>query len=166
MTARTRTRSASTAKVDEGERNICLNKRARYDYELGERFEAGLVLAGTEVKSLRDGGADLRDAFAAIRGGELYLVNAQIAAYANASHFNHEPRRDRKLLLHRREIAKLTGQLKLKGLTVVPVRMYFKRGRAKVELALAKGKKQYDRRADTAEREARRELDRAMRIRR
>lgn len=151
------------AASEDGEKVICWNKRARFDFELGERFEAGVVLAGSEVKSLRDGQADLRDAYAMLRGNELFLVNAQIAPYANASHFQHEPRRDRKLLLHRAEIDKLASQIKLRGLTVVPLRLYFKKGRAKVEVALAKGKKKYDRRADVAERDAKRAIERAQR---
>ena len=129
-------------------------------------FEAGLVLVGSEVKSLRDGKANLLDSYARIHKGEAFLVNCHISAYAGANQFNHEPTRLRKLLLHEREIERLTGKTKEKGLTLVPLRMYFKNGRAKVELGLARGKKNYDKRETLKRNEAAREMDRSMRARR
>lgn len=129
-------------------------------------MEAGLVLSGSEVKSLRAGGAQIQRAFADIRGDELWLVGANIATYEQAGIANHEPDRDRKLLLHRREIDSLLGKVRERGLTLVPTRMYFKDGRVKVELALAKGKEVRDKRRDIAERDARRQMERALKDRR
>ncbi len=149
-----------------GTKLITDNRRARHDYELLERFEAGIVLAGTEVKSLRAGKASLQHAFAHVRDGDVYLVGANIPEYPQASRQNHDPDRDRKLLLHRREIDSLTGKVKEKGLTLVPTRLYFKDGRVKVELALARGKETRDKRRDIAEREAKRQLERALKERR
>ncbi len=149
-----------------GTKLIAENRRARHDYHLLDRFEAGIALTGTEVKSLRDGRADLARAFADLRGGEVWLVGAHIAEYAQGNMQNHDPDRDRKLLLHRREIASLTGKVKERGFTLVPTRLYFKDGRAKVELALARGKEQHDRRRDIAKRDADRQIDRALRQRR
>ena len=131
------TKKSATA----GEQIICVNRQARHNYFIDEVFEAGLVLVGSEVKSLRDGKANLVDSYARIHKGEAFLVNAHISAYPGANQFNHEPTRLRKLLLHEREIERLTGKTKEKGLTLVPLRMYFKNGRAKVELGLARGKK-------------------------
>jgi SsrA-binding protein len=145
---------------------IVENRRARHDYELLERFEAGLVLTGTEVKSLRQGRASLAQAFADVRGSELWLVGASIAAYEEGNIANHDPERDRKLLLHRREIASLIGKVREKGLTLVPTRMYWKDGRAKVELALARGKQIHDKRRDIAKRDAQRQIERALKSRR
>jgi SsrA-binding protein len=139
---------------------------ARHDYELLERFEAGLVLTGTEVKSLRQGRASLAQAFADVRGSEVWLVGANIAAYEQGNIANHDPDRDRKLLLHRREIASLIGKVHEKGLTLVPTRMYWKNGRAKVELALARGKQRVDKRRDIAKRDAQRQIERALSRRR
>ncbi len=144
------------------EKLIAENLRARHDYELLDRFEAGLVLTGTEVKSLRAGRARLGQAWAEIRGGEAWLQGAEIAAYEQGNRANHEPVRPRKLLLHRREIDRLYGQVREKGLTLVATRLYFKDGRAKVELGLARGKAMHDKRRAIAERDARREMDRAV----
>ncbi len=149
-----------------GEKLIVDNRRARHDYELLERFEAGLVLTGTEVKSLREGRATLTQAFGDVRGAEVWLVGASIATYDQGNIANHEPERDRKLLLHRHEIASLIGKVREKGLTLVPTRMYWKDGRAKVELALARGKQTIDKRRDIAKREADRAMQRALKSRR
>lgn len=145
------------------DRDIAVNRRARHEFHIEETFEAGLVLLGSEIKALRAGKASLRDSYGRIEGDEVWLWNAHISPYAPASQFGHEPTRARKLLLHRAEIARLTGKVKERGLTLVPLRLYFKNGRAKVELALARGKKQHDKRAAIKEREVRREMDRAMR---
>ena len=145
---------------------ITQNRRARHDYEIIDTFEAGLVLEGSEVKSLRDGQANLKDSFAQIRDGEAWLVGAYIAPYSFSRGGGHEPERSRKLLLHRREIDKIGGQLAEKGLTLVPVRMYFKEGVVKVELGLGRGKRAYDKRQSIKEREEKREMDRAIRRRR
>ena len=141
------------------------NRRARHEYELLERVEAGLVLQGTEVKALREGRATIQRAFADVRGDEIWLVGANIAAYDKGGFANHDPERDRKLLLHRREIDRLRGRVQEKGLTLVPTRLYFKDGRAKVELALAKGKELRDKRGDIAKREADRQIERALKSR-
>jgi SsrA-binding protein len=148
-----------------GTKLIAENRRARHDYQLLERVEAGLALTGTEVKSLRAGRGNIQRAFADLRGGELYLVGAHIGEYAQGNLANHEPERDRKLLLHRREIDSLAGKVQERGLTLVPTRLYFKDGRAKVELALARGKEARDRRRDIAERDARRQIERALKSR-
>jgi SsrA-binding protein len=149
-----------------GEKLIADNRRARHDYELLERFEAGLVLTGTEVKSLRQGRASLAQAFADVRDGEVWLVGAEIATYEQGNIANHEPSRDRKLLLHRGEISSLYGKVRERGLTLVPTRMYWKDGRAKVEIALARGKQTIDKRRDIAKREADRAMQRALKARR
>ena len=138
------------------------NRRARYEYEILDRAEAGIALAGSEVKSIRAGNVSLNEAFARVRDGELWLVNMYVQPYKEASFTNHEPRRPRKLLLHRGEIDRIAGRAGEKGLTIVPLRLYFKRGIAKVEIGLARGKKLWDKRRATAERDARRELDRAV----
>jgi SsrA-binding protein len=149
-----------------GEKLIVDNRRARFDYELLERFEAGLVLTGTEVKSLRQGRVSLTHAFGDVRDGEVWLVGADIATYDQGNIANHEPERDRKLLLRRSEIASLVGKVREKGLTLVPTRMYWKDGRAKVELALGRGKQTIDKRRDIAKREADRAIQRALKSRR
>jgi len=149
-----------------GTKLIAENRRARRDYELLERVEAGLVLSGAEVKSARDGKVQLAQAYADIRGGEAWLVGASIAEYAQAGPSGHEPDRDRKLLLHRGEIDSLYGKVREKGLTLVPLRMYFKDGRVKVELALARGRERADRRRVIAERDAQRQIERAVKRRR
>jgi SsrA-binding protein len=148
------------------EKTIAENRRARHDYHLLERLEAGLVLTGTEVKSLRNGRATLAQAYADVRDGEAWLVGLEIATYDQGNRANHEPTRPRKLLLHRREIDSLYGKVREKGLTIVPTRLYFKDGRVKVELAVARGKEQRDKRRDVMEREARRAMERAVSRRR
>src|SRR6478735_11659172 len=144
------------------EKLIVDNRRARHDYELLERVEAGLVLTGTEVKSLREGRATLGQAYADVRDGEVWLHGAEIAIYDQGNRANHEPTRARKLLLHRREIDSLYGMVREKGLTIVPTRLYFKNGRVKVELAVARGKEQRDKRRDLADRDAKRQMERAF----
>ena len=145
-----------------GKKIICVNKRARFDYAIDEMFEAGLVLQGTEVKSLRAGRATLKDAYAEVRDGEMFLLHAHINQYEQANRFNHEPERPRKLLLHKREIHRLAGKTQERGLTLIPTRMYFSRGKAKVELGLGKGKRQYDKRQDMKRRDAQRDIARAL----
>ena len=137
--------------------DVATNRQASFRFNLLERFEAGLVLTGTEVKSLREGKAQLKDGYAAIRDGEVWLYNVHIAPYPPATTENHEPERPRKLLMHRREIERLIGKTREKGLTIIPTRLYFKDSHAKVEIALAKGKKSYDKRHTLAERTANRE---------
>jgi len=145
------------------DRDIAVNRRARHEFHIEETVEAGIVLLGSEIKSLRAGKANLKDSYGRIERDEVWLANAHISPYGPASQFGHEPTRARKLLLHREEIARLTGKVKERGLTLVPLRLYFKNGRAKVELALARGKKQHDKRESIKEREVKREMDRAMR---
>ena len=142
--------------------DIATNRQASFKYELLERWEAGIQLMGSEVKSLRDGKAQLKDSYAAMRDGELWLYNMHIAPYAPASRENHEPERPRKLLLHRRELDRLIGRTQEKGLTLVPTRLYFKGPRAKVEVALARGKDVGDKRRAIKAREQRREIERAL----
>src|SRR5918999_5021189 len=149
-----------------GEKPIAENRKARHDYHFLERFEAGLALTGSEVKSLREGRASLQQAYADVRDGEAWLLGAHIDTYDQAGIANHEPDRDRKLLLHRREIDSLYGKVREKGLTLVPVRLYFKNGRAKVEIALARGKDVRDKRRDIAKRESDRQIERALKARR
>lgn len=141
---------------------VTQNRKARYDYAILDRWEAGMVLTGTEVKSLRAGKANLKDSYARVENGEVFLHQFHISPYEKESHFNHHPLRTRKLLLHKKEIKKLKGSVEEKGLTLVPLKVYFKNGIAKVELALAKGKKTYDRRADIAKRDSDREIARAF----
>jgi SsrA-binding protein len=148
-----------------GEKLIVDNRRARHDYHLLERLEAGIVLTGTEVKSLRDGRASLQQAYADVRGGEVWLVGSHISVYDQGNIANHDPDRDRKLLLHKKEVASLTGKVAQRGLTLVPTKLYFKNGRAKVELALARGKELRDKRRDIAKREADRDMQRALKSR-
>src|SRR5919107_421358 len=143
--------------------DVATNRSASYRYNLLDKWEAGLVLTGTEVKSLRDGKAQIKDGYAAVRDGEVWLHNVHIPPYAPASRENHEPERSRKLLLHRREIQRLVGRPREKGLTIVPPRLYFSGGRAKVEIALAKGKDVGDKRQSIKEREMKREMERAIR---
>jgi SsrA-binding protein len=152
--------------AEQGLKMIARNRRARHDYQIEEVFEAGLVLTGTEVKSLRAGRASLTDGFGQISDHEVWLHNVHIPEYTQGTWTNHEPRRTRKLLMHRREIDKLTSQTTERGLTLVPLALYFKDGKAKVELALARGKRTYDKRHDLAARDAAREVDRALRRRR
>jgi len=143
--------------------DVATNRQASHRYDLLDRLETGMALQGTEVKSLRTGGAQLKDGFASIRGGELWLHNVHIPPYAPASRDNHEPERDRKLLAHRREIDRLVGRIQERGLTLVPTRIYFRDGRAKVEIAVARGKDRFDKREAIRERETRRDMDRALR---
>jgi SsrA-binding protein len=145
------------------DRVIATNRRARHEYEILETFEAGLVLRGTEVKSLRTGQVNFKDSYATVRHDELWLLGCHISPYSHGTDANHDPERDRKLLLHRREITRLTGKIAERGLTVVPLKLYFKNGRAKIEIGLARGKKLHDKRATLRERETRREMDRAVR---
>jgi len=145
---------------------VCQNKKARYDYEIIEVIEAGMVLLGTEVKSLRQGRANLKDSYARIKDGELFLMQSHISPYTHASYDNHEPDRARKLLVHKREIKRLQGKTQEKGLTLVPLKIYFKDGRAKVELALARGKRSYDKRETLKRKTEARELERAIKDRR
>jgi SsrA-binding protein len=144
-----------------GRKAIASNRRARHDYSILETYEAGIVLVGTEVKSLRAGRASLTDAYANIEGGELYLRNLHVPEYTQGTWTNHEPRRTRKLLMHRAEIAKLIGKTQESGLTLVPLQLYFSDGKVKVEIALARGKRDYDKRQDLAKRDAQREMTRA-----
>ncbi len=144
------------------EKTLVSNRQAFHDYHIVETVEAGLSLVGTEVKSIRGGNANLRDAYARAENGEIWLWNAHIAPFDQGNRWNHEPRRPRRLLLHTREIGRLSSKSKESGFTLVPLRLYERRGRLKLELALAKGKRQYDKRAAIAERETKREIDRAV----
>ena len=145
-------------KPDDGLKIVAVNRKARHDYHLSDHMEAGLALRGTEVKSAREGRVNLKDSYAAERGGELYLMQCHISPYSHAYYENHDPLRPRKLLVHRRELRKLIGKISQRGLTLIPTRVYFRRGRLKVELALAKGKKLHDRRAAVRERDLDREV--------
>lgn len=146
-------------------RTLATNRKAFHDYFIEETHEAGIVLTGTEIKSVRAGRVNLRDAYAQIQNGELWLLNVHISPYDPGSRYNVDPYRRRKLLLHRREINRLMGRVQEKGLTLVPLRLYLKRNRAKVELALVRGKRQYDKRASIAKRESDREIERALKDR-
>lgn len=146
-----------------GRKLITSNRRATHDYEILETFEAGLVLLGPEVKSLREGRANLSDSYAVLRRGEAFLVNAHVSPYEKAGRDNSEPRRERKLLMHRAELSRLGPKLAERGFTLIPLSLYFKAGRAKVELGLARGKKQYDKRQTLKKREQEREMERATR---
>jgi SsrA-binding protein len=142
------------------EKLICQNKKAWHNYFIEDKYEAGIALLGTEVKSLRDGKANLGDSYAKIQRGEVFLVDAHISAYRFGNRFNHDPLRTRKLLLHRREIRRLVGKVQEKGLTLIPLRLYFSDGRAKVELGLAKGKKLFDKRETLKRKTMEREMER------
>ncbi|HWC34877.1 MAG TPA: SsrA-binding protein SmpB [Mycobacteriales bacterium] len=146
---------------ESGRKLIAQNRKARHDYAIEDVYEAGVVLQGTEVKSLRAGRASLVDSYATVRDGEVWLENLHIPEYTQGTWTNHEPRRRRKLLLHREEIAKLVGKTKESGLTLVPLQLYFKDGKVKVEIALARGKRAYDKRQTLAARDAAREIERA-----
>jgi SsrA-binding protein len=148
-----------------GEKIVCLNRKARHEYDILETLEGGLVLTGTEVKSLRQGQASIKEAHAIVKNGEIFLVDCHIPPYVFGNMNNHEPRRQRKVLLHGREIKRLTGKLAEKGLSLVPLRIYFRRGLAKVELALARGRKTRDKRNAIRERDVKREMDREARER-
>jgi SsrA-binding protein len=147
----------------DGDRSVATNRRARHEYEILETVEAGLALRGTEVKSLRAGLVNFKDSYATIRNEEAWLTGCHISPYSHGTDANHDPERDRKLLLHRRELNRLTGKVAERGLTLIPLRIYFKGGRAKLELGLARGKKLHDKRSTLREREVRREMDRAAR---
>ena len=150
-------------KATEGIKVVATNRKARHDYAIEDTIEAGIVLIGSEIKSIRGGQVNLRDSYASIEGGEVWLHNTHIAPYDPASRFGHEPRRKRKLLLHKRQIARLASRVQEKGYTLIPLRMYLRNNRAKVELALARGKRQYDKRAAIAKREDQRRAQRALR---
>lgn len=148
-----------------GEKLVAQNRRARHDYLLGDRFEAGMVLKGSEVKSLREGHVDLKDSYVFVRRGEAFLAQCYIGPYAFARDGGHEPERERKLLLHKREIERIRKQVDEKGVTLVPLRLYFSKGKAKLEFAIGRGKQRYDKRQALKERTQQREIDRAMRRR-
>jgi SsrA-binding protein len=143
-------------------RPICRNRRAFHEYEIMERLECGVVLVGTEVKSLRDGHCQLEDSYAKLEDGELWLIGCEIPEYAMGNRLNHKPKRSRKLLLHRRELAKFAGKASQRGFTLVPTSVYFKNGRAKVEIAVARGKQAHDKRQALKKADAKRDIDRAM----
>ena len=151
--------------IKEGERAkiIAVNRRATHDYHIDERIEAGLQLTGTEIKSIREGRINLREGYARIQNGEAWLTNVHIAPYEHGNRYNHEPLRERKLLLHRREISELIGKVRQRGYTLVPLQVYLKHGKAKVELGLARGKREYDKRESIARRDAEREIERGLR---
>jgi SsrA-binding protein len=151
---------------DSGIHVICRNRRAFHEYEVSDTLECGLVLTGTEVKSLRDGSASLEDAYAKVEGGEVWLLGSDIPEYSMGNRMNHKPKRPRKLLLHRREIARFAGKASQRGFTLVPLRLYFKGGRAKVELAVASGKALYDKRQAQKKADAQREIRREISDRR
>ncbi len=144
------------------EKNITVNRKAQHEYFIIQTYEAGIVLVGTEVKSLREGKVNLVDSYATIKNGEVWLISAHISEYRQGNINNHNPTRDRKLLLNKNEIRKLIGKTKEKGLTLIPLRMYFKNGRVKIEIALAKGKKSYDKRETIAKRDFQREQERRI----
>lgn len=145
---------------------LASNRKAYHDYHIDETYETGIALTGTEIKSVRAGSVNLRDAYAQVRNGELWMLNVHIAPYEPASRQNVDPYRDRKLLMHRKEILRLFGKVQEKGYTLVPLRMYLKKNRAKVEIGLARGKKQYDKREAISKRDAAREMERAVKERR
>src|SRR5579884_3844191 len=147
---------------EEGVKIICRNRRAFHEYEIMDTLECGIVLTGTEVKSLREGSASLEDAYAKIDDGEVWLIGSDIPEYSMGNRMNHKPKRPRKLLLHRREIARFAGKASQRGFTLVPLRMYFKNGRAKVELAVCKGKQLHDKRQDLKKKDAEREIRRNL----
>ncbi|GAB4337545.1 MAG: SsrA-binding protein SmpB [Candidatus Abyssubacteria bacterium] len=148
-----------------GEKIVTINRKARHNYEILESFEAGMALTGTEVKSLREGRVNLKDSYAKVEGGEVYLVNSHISPYSHGNIQNHDPLRERKLLLHKGEIKRLRGKTEERGLTLIPLKIYFSRGRAKIELALARGKRQYDKREQIKRRDADREMEREFKAR-
>jgi SsrA-binding protein len=155
--------NARMADREAGPQTIAVNRKARHEYHIDDTFEAGLVLRGTEIKSIRDGKVNLADAYARVEKGEAWLVGAHIAPWAGGNRYNHEPRRDRKLLLHRSQIDELLGRAKAKGQTIVPLRLYINdRGKAKLELGLARGKQWHDRRREIAARDARRDVEREL----
>src|SRR6266446_3258731 len=154
--------AAPKKKSDDGIEVICRNRRARHDYHVFDTLECGIVLTGTEVKSLREGQSSLEDAYAKIEDGEVWLIGSDIPEYSMAHRMNHKPKRPRKLLLHRREIAKFAGKASERGFTLVPLRLYFKKGVAKVEIAVARGKKLFDKREAKKKADAQREIKRVL----
>lgn len=150
---------------NEGIKTVCENRKARHDYFIHEVYETGMVLQGTEVKSLRDGRANLKDSYGEIKNGEVWIQHMHISPFEQGNIFNHDPLRARKLLMHKPEIVKLFSKTREKGYTLVPLKIYFKRGKAKLELALASGKKNYDKRRDLAEKAVRRDVERELRDR-
>ena len=148
--------------MSERVKQIARNRKAYHDYFIGEKIEAGIALVGTEVKSIRQGQINLKDSYATVRDGEMWLIGVNISPYEQGNRFNHEPERDRRLLLHKREILRLYGQIKQQGLTLVPTRVYFKNGRVKVEIGVARGKKLYDKRESEAKRQADRAIERRL----
>jgi SsrA-binding protein len=163
--AKTPTKPSGSKASDDGFELVVDNRKARHDFFIEETFEAGLALLGTEVKSLRAHRANLRDAYVRIKNGEASLQGIHIGAYAPAGQFSHAETRPRKLLLHRREIDRLWGRVREQGYSIVPLKIYFKRGRAKVEIGLARGKKMYDKRESIARKSARRDIERALKAR-
>ena len=151
--------------MPDGTKTIVQNRKARHDYAILDSFEAGIELRGTEVKSLREGRANLKDSHARVENNEAFLVNLHISEYEQGNKYNHDPTRRRKLLLHKHEINRLRSRVEERGLTLVPLKLYFKRGKVKVELAVAKGKREHDRRHDIAKRDAQREMQRALKER-
>jgi SsrA-binding protein len=156
------TKGGGNRKRDEDVKVAATNRRVRFDYAIEDTWEAGLALLGSEVKSIREGNVNLSDAYAQPRGAELFLVNCRIGEYAQAAHFGHEPLRDRKLLMNRSELDRIRAKVEQRGYTLIPLRLYFREGWAKIELGLAKGRAHEDRREVIAERESKREMDRAM----
>ncbi len=159
-------KSGNKDHAGDGETNICRNRRATHDYEIIDKIECGLMLVGTEVKSLREGHANLEDSYGRIDDGEVWLIGAEIPEYVFGNRLNHKPKRPRKLLLHRREIARFAEKADQKGFTLIPLRMYFKAGKAKLELAIGKGKQAHDKRESVKKADAKREIDRVMSARR
>ncbi|MDQ5988581.1 MAG: SsrA-binding protein [Syntrophus sp. SKADARSKE-3] len=153
------------AKKDTGEKIIAQNKTARLNYFIGDTYEAGIVLVGTEVKSIREGRVKLKDSYAMVKDGEVWLHDMHVSPYSHGNRYNHEPLRTRKLLLHNREIKKLYGKSREKGLTLVPLKVYFKNGKVKVEIGVGSGKKLYDKREDLKQKDDRRDMQRALRER-
>ena len=151
--------------METGIKIVATNRKATHDYTVEDRFEAGLVLLGTEIKSIRAGQANLREGYVQVRGSELWLVNTHIAAYEPSGHEGHDPLRPRKLLMHRKEIAKLLSRVQERGYTIIPLKIYLKNRRAKIEIALARGKRQYDKRETIAKRDAGRQIERALKER-
>jgi SsrA-binding protein len=160
MAAKKKSHNPASCSPESDEKNVYVNRKARHDYFLMDRMEAGIALVGSEVKSIRQGKVSLQDSYAVIESGEAFVINMHVSPYEKSSHFLPDPKRKRKLLLHRSEIRRLTGKVAEKGLTLVPVRVYLVRGRVKVELALARGKLKRDRRQDIAKRDAEREMRR------
>ncbi len=165
--AKTKPKAKSSAKAGTGEGILVVsrNRRARHEYDLLEKFEAGIVLTGTEVKSLRNGKANMEGAYASVEGSEVWLHDCDIPEYLQANRMNHEPKRKRKLLMHRKEIDKLRAGSSERGLTIVPLQLYFKRGLAKVEISVARGRKLHDKREAVKKQDAKRDIDRALRQR-